>query len=382
MAATDRRDAGAADAESAATTALESATLAHLIAVADGDCLVAAGLLAGGCDAVGLPYHVGVAGTRAELDARLEVADGDATSVVIGVEADADVVLDPDGPVSPLAYRVATGLGAEASPASALAGVVAAGGAPSRAAPGLVDAAGLERRPGVAVPTDDLADGLAHTGLAHAGFSGDPEAAQAALDELGLVDVLAGALGEADARRVASLLVLATCGAPGATPRAATAVARALRPHRTDGELASVEATGDAVSALAEQAPGLAVGLALGQADVETVLEVWRAHGRAAHAGVREADTARYDGVLVARTDGPVAAVARLLRDFRSPEPTVLALGDGEAAAASVDDPVGTALTAAAEAAGGDALARGRTGAAAYDPDREETFAETFREAR
>ncbi len=166
------------------------------------------------------------------------------------------------------------------------------------------------------------------------------------------------------------------------TQRAATAVERALRPYRTDGPFATLGGYADVLDALAERAPGVAVALVVGSNSREAALEHWRDHGRASHAAVREATTARYSGVLVARTDGPLASVARLLRDFRSPEPTVLAVSEGTAATAATDEPVRTALQTAAEAAGGSALARDTRGTASFDPDRTERFVEAFREAR
>jgi hypothetical protein len=381
MATTDRLDAAPADATSDVATALGEAELAHFVAVADGDSLAAAGLLATACDATAVPYQVSVARTADQVAARLDGSDDTATPIVIGATADDAVALDLDGPVSPYAYAVASELGTSPSPVTALVGVVAAGAVPSQATPDLLEAAGLERDPGVAVPTADLVDGLAHTGLFHAAFSGDLEAVRGSLSdaELSANDALDGS--EAEARRAASFVALAAGGASDATARAATAVERALRPYRTDGPFHTLAGTADVLSALAERAPGLAVALVVGTDSREAALEGRWQHGRAAHAGVREASTARYSGLLVARTDGPPAAVARLLRDFRSPEPAVLAVGDGEAAAASIEAPVSGPLAAAADAAGESMLARGTRGNATFDPDRTERFVEAFREA-
>lgn len=381
MATTDRPTAAPADAASDAADALQGAELVHLVANADGDGLAAAGLLAAACDARGVPYQAGAVRTAAEVEARLAGADEAATPVVLGAPATDAVAVDPDGPVSPVAHATAAALGADPDPVTALAGVVAADAVPSRATPELLEAAGLERTAGVAVPTDDLADGLAHTGLVHAAFSGDVEAAREALADLGLPDGTAE-LEAADARRVASALALAAGGSPDATDRAATAAERALRPYVTDGPFATLAGYADVLDALAHRAPGLAVALAVGGHGREAALDVWRDHGRAAHAAVRAADTARHRGVLVARTDGSVGAVARLVRDFRSPEPCVLAVGDGEAAAASLEAPVDDALAAAADAAGGSSLARGTAGYATFDADLSERLVEAFREAR
>lgn len=381
MATTDHPPAEDADAVSAVTDAVGDAELVHLVAYPDGDCLAAAGLLAAACDAVDRPYHVGVATTAADLADRLGDVDATATTVLLGAQATEAVALDPDGPVSPLAFETAAALGADPSPITALAGVVAAGGVPSRMASGLLEAAGLDRTPGVAVPTGDLADGLAHTTLVHAPFSGDAAAAREALAPVGLAEADATTCSEGEARRAASLLALAAGASPDATPRAATAVERALRPYRTDGPFATLGGYADVLSALAERAPGLAITMAAGADGRAAALDAWREHGKAAHEAVRTAGTARYHGVVIARTDGALAAVARLLRDYRSPEPIVLAVGPGEAVAAGVEPSVDAPLAAAADEAGGSSLARRTTGVATFDPDRTERFVEAFREA-
>lgn len=382
MATTDRSAAAPADVASDVAAALAEAELAHLVAVADGDCLASAGLLAAACRSTGVPYQVSVARTADQVTGRLEGTDADATPVVVGAAAEEALPLEADGPVAPLAFAVADELGTTPDPVTALAGAVAAGAVPSQATPALLEAAGLDREPGLAVPTTDLAGGLAHSGLVHASFSGDPEAAREALADVGLDGADGADLSEAEGRRAGSLVALAAAGAPDATERAATAVERALRPYRTDGPFATLGGYADVLDALAERAPGLAVALVVGSNSRGAALEHWRDHGRAAHAAAREATTARYSGVVIARTDGPLASVARLLRDFRSPEPAVLAVGDGAAAAASTDEPVAAALSAAAEAAGGSAIARGARGTASFDPDRTERFVEAFREAR
>lgn len=380
MATTDRPAAEPTDDASDVAAAIGDAELVQLVCRADGDALCAAGILAAGCLSRGTPYHVVAAHTAAEVAARLAAADDSATPVVVGADHGDAMALVPDGPASALAARVAADLG-NPMPATALAGVVAAGGVPSRAAPDLLEAAALERAPGVALVTDDVADGLAHTTLVHAALSGDVDAARDAVADLGLADARLADLDEAEARRLASLVALAAGGASDATARAATAVERALRPYRTDGPFATLGGHADVLGALAERAPGLAVALTVGDDGREAALDAWRANGRAAHAAVREAETARHRGVVVARTDGPLTTVARLLRDYRSPEPTVLCVADGRAAAASVEGPVGPALEAAAEATQGSSLASGTAGEATFDADRTDDFVAAFRAA-
>lgn len=382
MATTDRPAAETADAVSDAVSALREAELAHLIAAGDGDSLAAAGILAGGCQAAGLPYQVSTVRTAAAVRERLAGSDEAATPVLIGATAEDAVALEPTDAVAPQAYSAARALGDDPNPVHALAGVIAAGAVPSQATPELLDAAGLQRTPGLGVPTVDLADGLAHSGLFHAAFSGDPNAAADALADVDLADARAPDLGDEEARRAGSFLALVAGSGADAPPSAARAIERALRPHRTGGPFPTLAGYADVLTALAERSPGLGVALIVGADSRAAALEVWREHGRTVHAAVGDADTARYSGLVVARTDGPTAAVARLLRDYRSPEPTVLAVGDGRAAAAATDAPVDQAMAAAAEAAGGSMLARGVRATATYDPDRTERFVQAFREAR
>jgi len=360
MATTDRTDA-AAPAEALADR-LHEAAFATLVARADGEALAAAGLLATACESAGTAYQVATVRTRRELETRLEAADESATPVTVGVPDEDGLADDP----AQTAFEAAEALGASPDPAVALAGSVAGGGDPEDA-PALADS--FDRRPGIAAPTDDLADALAHTVLAHVECSGDPDAASAVVADVGEADA---------ARRVASVLAIDAVTADGATERAAETVGRAIHPH-AGGPLETVEGLADVLNALATEAPGQAIALALGTGS-EPALAVWREHARAVHAAVRDADTERHAGLLVARTDGPVEAVARLLRDCRAPEPAVLAVGGGEAALATVETPAEPVVTAA-EAVDGSGLARETAGYARFDADHTEDVIEGVREA-
>ena len=344
---------------------LREASFASILARADGEALAAAGLLATGCVATGTPYQVSAVRTREAVETRRAAADEAATVVPVGIP-------DTDGPItrpSLEAFEAAADLGGEPDPALALAGVVAGGRTPEAAAPGLEERAGYERRPGIAAPTADLADGLAHTTLVHGPVSGDPEAAEA----------LVADLDDADReRRAASLLAIDAVSAEGTTVRAADAVERAIHPL-AGGPVETVEGLADVLGALAATAPGRATAMALGD-DPEPALEAWRDHAVAVHEAVRGAETARHDGLLVAHVEGPVEAAARLLRDFRSPEPAVLAIGDGEAALATTDATAGR-IEPAAEAAGGSGLARADAGYARFDPAAEDALVEAVRGA-
>jgi hypothetical protein len=181
-------------------------------------------------------------------------------------------------------------------------------------------------------------------------------------------------------RRLASLLAFDAVRSGEAPPRAADAVERALRPH-AGGPFATVEGYADVLDATARRAPGTGVALALGHDAREAALDAWREHGAAAHRALRAADTSRYDGLLavVTRT-GPVRTVARLARDFLSPEPAVLVVGDGECAVAGAGvDVTGPTRTVAATV-DGESVARGDTAYARLDTGDPAALVDAFRE--
>ncbi|MFB6130254.1 MAG: exonuclease RecJ [Salinigranum sp.] len=318
--------------------ALGEAPFVRVLARTDGDALAAAGLLARACRQAGIPFQVRASPRLAAPD-----AEDDCLTLTVGGEG-GDFALRCDAEsAAPAAYEVARRFDDDADPVLALAGLLASGtsldGEEGRRLLAAADSAGpLSRRPGVAVPTADAADGLAHTTLAHAPFSGDRDAADAALADLDLP-------AEADEethRAVASLFAIEVVAAEGATPRAAACVERALRPYvAPDAPFETVGGYADVLEAAARERPGTAVALALGYDAHAAALDAWRTHAEAVHAALREATSGRYDGVFVARVDlaetGRAATAARLVRDFRSPEPVALVVGDGVAAAASVD---------------------------------------------
>jgi hypothetical protein len=373
---------------------LREAPFVRILAAADGDSVAASGVVARALDC---PFQVSVARTDAARDRRAERfaddhADDDAVVLSVGKTADGLAVPGAERPASVTAVDVASALGASTAPVLALAGITAAGTIPGAGESERVLASATERnlvarRPGVAVPTEDLVDGLAHTTLAHAEFSGDPTAAGAALAELGLPPEM-----DDDARRtVASLVAMSASGGEHAPRRAAEAVERALRPYATAAApFATVGGYADVLETTAEVAPGSAVALALGHDARNAALDAWRDASERAHRALREATTGRYDGLFVARDDAaPVATTARLLRDFRSPEPVALVVGDGEAAAAATTDcGIAAAMRAAATAVDGESSGTGRRGYARFDPDEDgasspetKEFIAAFREA-
>src|SRR6056297_720632 len=376
-----------APAASEVAAALRDAGFVRLVARADGESLAATGILARACSDAGIPFQASAArfpnervpDTDEEGDDAAADADADDLVVTVGASG-GDVALATAPSVT--AFDAADELGADAEPVLALAGVIAGGRTPGAGdgAP-LLDAADdrLVRRPGVAVPTADLADGLAHSTFVHAGFSGDSGATQAELAELGLPAEL-----DDDAhRRVGSLVALATAGTESAAARAAETVERALRPYElSDAPFATLGGYADVLDAVARERPGTGVALALGHDARTSALDAWRDHAGAAHATLREATTARYDGLFVARTDAaPVETAARLFRDYRSLESTALVVAEDEAAAAAIDDrDLGATMREAASAVGGDGTGTPRRGYARFDAASTD-FLEAFREA-
>lgn len=388
------------ESEEALAESLAAAPFVRVVAAADGDSLAAAGLLARACRSTGIPFQVRVDDAFDDAEDALTVSTGP-----VAVETDRALT---GRPVSPYAYEVARALGTDPDPVLALAGTVAAGETPQAADEPLQVAEGAERirrRPGVAVPTTDLADGLAATTLLFAPFSGDRESAAALVADLGIDSVSddadeAGNADGADAtqfdeavnRRLASLVALETVGADDATPRAAEQVERALRPYETPAApFATLGGYADVLDAVAREAPGVGVALALGGVSEsaplrEAALDAWRRHAAATHRLLRGAEVARHRGLAVARVDddhpSALPTVARLFRDFRSPEGTVLVVCDGAAAAASVDpDAVGETVATAASAVDGTGHGTPTTGTARFDTDAAQ-FVTAYREAR
>lgn len=340
----------AVEADSGLAAAVESAGFVRVLARADGDALAASGLLARAVADRGTPYQLSVGATVADREARLkDGGGGDAMTVVVGDGHEGSRRLAPEGPATPRACEVVADLGSEPEPILALAGAAAAGIDPDDADGELArlresadDEGLIESRPGVATPTD-AADGLAHTTLCRGPWSGDPDASESLVEAAG---------GEPTA--TASAAAIDAVGGE-ASRRAASAVERILRPARIAGDhpFATVEGYADVLRALARDAPGLGVACAVGDPGRvrEQALETWREHGRRAHAALDGAATRRYDGLVVVETDGAVEAVARLVADYRSPEPAVLAVdkeGDEAALATAEARPLGDPLAAAA----------------------------------
>jgi hypothetical protein len=370
MSTVGRRD-GSAPAASAVAARLREAGFVRLLAAADGGALAAVGVLADALGDAGVPYQASVV-PRPDDGASATEAD---CVLALGRESGAADLSLAEAPASGPAYGAARELG-DPDPVLGLAGVLAAGDVPEGQILEDARAAGIERRPGVGVPTDDPAEGLAHSTLVHGPFSGDTEAARELLADAESHDA-------DDRRRVASLVALAVAGDPESTARGAEAVQRVLRPY-AGGPFGTVAGYADVLGAVARERPGLGVTLALGTGDRERALAVWRDHGRRAHEAIRSATTGRYDGLFVARVpEGtPVGTVARLLWEFRSPEPAVLVVAERRAATVGPDEAdLGAAMAEAATAVGGTGDGTPSRARARFDGD-PAAFVLAFREAR
>ncbi|ELZ07318.1 hypothetical protein [Natrialba aegyptia] len=350
---------------------IESAGFVRIVTRADGDALAASGILAAALSEYGIPFQVTVARTVGDRTDRVQGqddrdSDSDELTVVFGAvdagNATAVVRLDSDDrPATLAATDLVREFSADGStavtgvdPVLALAGLVAAGVEPGAGeSEWLLESArerGLvERRPGVAIPTADPVDGLAHSTRVCAPWSGDPEATRDALAGTEL-EFAEPASFDADAHRtIGSLVALDVVGAEAATDAAATSIQRVLQPYAITGTgigtgsdsedeyaFSTVGGYADVLEATARTEPGTGAALAMGHDAVGPALSAWRTRGKRAHDALETASTGRYDGLFVVGIDdGPVEAVARLAVEFRSPEPTVLAIGDGEAAIAT-----------------------------------------------
>jgi len=389
MSTSRRPSVPSADVEAIAEQ-LTSASLVRLLPRPDGDAVAAAGVIARALDQLGTPFQVSTGQTR---DARAEHVDrGDDAmlSVAVGPLEVSDLSI-PAGqtPLAVVATEVAEELGATYPPELALAGVVAAGRSPGSDDHGLLEQAherGLARRPGVAVPTTDLADGIAHSLLVHAPWSGSREAAAAALGSLGLdgKPTDSATLDEHDHRTIASLVAIEATDAP-APERAAETIGRVVAPYATpQAPFETLGGYADVLDAVARERPGLATGFAIGGDVREQVLDAWRAHARLVHAGLEASSTGRYDGYVVVRLDDtPVVSAAKLCRDVAAPEPLVVAVGTDTVGIAAQQGADTTSVThAIANAIGGSVTAASQYGFVSSEaPIDERAVIETVREA-
>jgi len=371
---TTGRDQTPAPSPSDLAAAVERAAFVRLVSDATGDALSGTGVLARALAADDTPFQASVVAPFADPD---RTTEADVTVALGAGHGSADHMLAARPAAT--AFAVARELGASPDPVLALAGTVAGGDVDGTVADA-AERAGVQRRPGLAVPVTDLADGLAHSTLLSGPFSGDESAARESLSGLDLPTGTTEDLTEDDHRRVASLVALAAT--EDAPERAAETVAAGLYPY-AGGPFETIGGYADVLDAVAREAPGTGIALALGHEGVrENALSAWRTHAKDAHGAVADATTGRYDGLFVARGDEmPVGTVARLLADFHAPEPVVLVVTDGEAAVRATDGrDVAAAMRAATDAVGGRMVGQGDRARAQFDVPTSDLI-EAFREA-
>ncbi|WP_135663685.1 recombinase RecJ [Halorhabdus rudnickae] len=336
MAATGRQTAAADLAAS-----LREAGFVRLAPAATGDGVAAAGVLARSLSAIDIPYQIGV-----ETGETSRSTEADVTLALDRDQPGVDETLGTARPASAAAFEVARTLDDQsASVAVAAAGVLASGKEPTGQLVEAIAEAGIKRRPGVTVPTDDLVDGLAHSTRLHAPFSGDPDAVRNTLQNVSIEPQ-----DDEERRRLASIVALQVADAGDAATRAAESIADALRPH-AGGPLVTLEGYGDVLDAAVREDPGAAVAIALGHEDARAdALDAWRSHARSAHETLAEASIQRHSGLVVAEIEGPIETIARLLRDYRSPEPLALVADEDRVAlAATGEHDAATVLETATE---------------------------------
>lgn len=342
---------------------------------ADAGSLAAAGIIARVCEAVGAGFHITTVRTTAEHAAWHETTDPDAGVLSIGIDAESPGGLPPVC----LGAAVADRLDVLVPVALVVAGGLADGRPPSTLdAPG-IDFDGIHQRPGLGIPTEDPIVGVAYSTLIHGSFSGDPDAVRELLPVDGDSD--GESFTDTDRKGVASVVALECLGSEAATDRATVGLERFLQPHVGKSPFASLEGYMDVLDVVSRSQPGLGIALTTGANIQEAALAAWQDTATQVHAGIRDAELSRYDGVVVARTEGPVELVARVLRDYRSPEPVVLAINDGSAGLATVDREAGSLVEAVTDAVDASGLARNHTGFIQFPQDQTDAIVDAVQEA-
>ncbi len=209
------------------------------------------------------------------------------------------------------AFETAQELGTEPDPGLALAGATCAGVPPQDPALEAAQDRGLTERPGLAIPTADVTEGLAYTGLLHADFSGDEDATRAFLSELDLPEPLDAAAH----RQLASAVALEATDTPTGE-RAPMAIADAFGPLTSPTAFETIGGYADVLDAAATTDPAAALTALLGDRDEAALLDLWREYGTALHDAVAALPTG--DGAVeTATVDVQPDDVARLGYDFR-----------------------------------------------------------------
>lgn len=354
---------------------LRDARFVHLVADATGDGVAAVALLAAALDDE-TPYQLSITALPERSDRATE------STCIIGLGrpvVGADITLGTsESTASISAHDIAAEFG-DVDGALAIAGAIAGGASYDERLLSLANDYGFERRPGIAVPTADLADGLAHSTLVHTEFSGSAGDARDALGSLGIPEQ-----PDEDARRRIASLVATSVAKADPSTRASTAVERFLRPL-SGGPTSTLSGFGDLLDGAARADPWLATRVAFGVADPTELLTPWRDHADRAHATLHDAGTGRYEDLFVLRCgpDAPLETVARLGWAYCSPEPVVLAVAGNQAAARtgpSTSYDVGSVMRDVRGAVGGQADGTAQRARATHSVDETE-YLLAFREA-
>ena len=331
--ATTGRSTDATPATDAVATLLRDAEFVHLVGRTDGDALAAAGILGNALDALDTPYQVSLASSAADAEDRL--LDGGSA---IGLGLDVGTAALTAGSVALGAFETAVGLDTDTAddldpdPILAIAGAVAGGFAPQGPALEAAQNQGVERRPGLGLPTADIGAGLAYSGWLHGSFSGDEQAAGAFLAELDLPAEL-----DADAHtRLASAVALdVTDSEDGAVD----SLDRVLAPLGGAAPFETVGGYGDVLDALATSDPGTGLSFVLGYADRSDAVDVWKEAGERLHRTLERLSVSSTGDIAAGSVENVAPSrVARLARDFRITESSVLVSGPDSIALATAED--------------------------------------------
>ncbi|MDZ7729997.1 MAG: hypothetical protein U5K37_01795 [Natrialbaceae archaeon] len=164
---------------------------------------------------------------------------------------------------------------------------------------------------------------------------------------------------------------------------AATAIRNCLHPYAIqEGPFATVGGYAEVLEALGQVDPGAGLALALEETSSEAALETWRSVGQAVHESIDTGELQIRDGLAVLETAAePQRLIADLLLAYRSPEPTVLVVGDDEAAISSHAACHDALAAIAASEDAYDTVADGTAGTATVDAGTDD-LVETLEEVR
>lgn len=314
-------------------TRLREAAFVTLVGHADGDALAGLGLLGRALDAIETPYQVSVVDSSRRAHDRVVEDEDDEATLALGLPNVASLSLE-ERSIAVAAYDVAAALDVDPDPVLAIAGATAAGEVPQGSTLGAARERGVERRPGLGIPTADLAQGLAYSGLLHGSFSGDENAAGAFLAELDLP----AEIDDDGWTNLASAVAIEATEPPAPTSTV-TAIEQALGPLAAPGPFETIEGYGDVLEALARTDPGQGVAYVLGHGDRQDALDTWRTYGGTVHrtvAGLNPTETG--DLAFAKVEDADPWTVARLVRDFRVETPNVLVGGEDTVVLATTDE--------------------------------------------